>query len=560
MTPPSGIPTLAGLARRLPLGSRRGPSLAKIQESGYFDPAWYHTSYPEVDDVGLSPFLHYIRVGFAEGRNPGPLFDGQRYLRENPDVAHAGVNPLLHALRAPASEQRSAWSVAVPAPPGKENLVVAVRPMLGTPPSLAVMVHAYYPETFEMVCRSLRSLPPPYTLLVSVADAAGREAVRASIKRHRLTATSDVRIVPNRGRNFAPLVAEFAPEILGHDLVLHLHTKRSLYTGSEQAAWRDELIHALIGSPAIARSSWQLFEDREDIGLLYPVTTASLSYWAHHWLRNGGRGADLFSRLGVADYPRDGYFPYPVGGMFWARVEAIRPLLEAGFNFDDFPPEEGQTDGTLAHAIERSFVSLARSREFRFVEFDAATGAWQLDWSRLNLDQYLGRSYNGLCRAIDDADLVSFDIFDTVITRLSVRPDSVMRAAGQRLAHEFEGATDFFLRRKQAETSVREAKNWEGDASLAEIYRAFPRDEIWTEEVIVAARSFELEGDLNATIPRSIVANAVRHAVESGKRVIAISDTYLEREQIEQLLKAAGLDGQFHALSVFRDRGAQGSW
>jgi FMN phosphatase YigB (HAD superfamily) len=553
----TGASRLKALERRAALVKDRlvAPrSAAPVEASGFFDPDWYRATYPDLAQLP-DLLLHYLRQGYREGRNPGPLFDGARYLRENPDVEQAGVNPVAHFLRAPASEGRVAWNIVPPAPTGRQNLTLELGP--GTTPAgtVAVMVHAFYPDTFDSICRALRSIEFPFSLLVSVPDASGRDAALATIGHHRLPATSDVRICPNRGRNFGPLVSEFAADIARHDFVLHLHTKRSLYTGAEQTAWRDELVQALVGSRAVVSAAMELFASRPDVGLLYPTTTDHLAYWAHHWLGNAGHAAGLFSRLGVDTYPTHGYFPYPVGGMFWARVDAVRPLLEAGLTFDDFPAEAGQNDGTLAHAIERSFVPLAHARGYRYVEFDAATGGFQLDWSTLNLEQYLRFSVDGLHQAIERADLVSFDIFDTVITRLSARPDSVMRSVGTRLLRDFPEATGYFERRKQAELAAREAKDWAGDVSLTEIYRQFALDGGWSSEAVEAARALEIGSELATSLPRTVVAKAVAMAAESGKRVIAMSDTYLEREHIEQLLELAGVGDCFDEIYLSSECG-----
>jgi hypothetical protein len=54
--------------------------------------------------------------------------------------------------------------------------------------------------------------------------------------------------------------------------------------------------------------------------------------------------------------------------MFWGRTAAIRPLLDIDIGFADFPPESGQVDGTLAHAIERSLLMIAESRGFEWLK------------------------------------------------------------------------------------------------------------------------------------------------------------------------------------------------
>ena len=42
--------------------------------------------------------------------------------------------------------------------------------------------------------------------------------------------------------------------------------------------------------------------------------------------------------------------------MFWARTKALSPLLNLCLVYDDFPPEQGQTDQTIMHTIERLFL------------------------------------------------------------------------------------------------------------------------------------------------------------------------------------------------------------
>ena len=44
---------------------------------------------------------------------------------------------------------------------------------------------------------------------------------------------------------------------------------------------------------------------------------------------------------------------FPAGSMFWYRPTNIDSLLSQDWNSVNFPPEEGQIDGTVMHAIER---------------------------------------------------------------------------------------------------------------------------------------------------------------------------------------------------------------
>jgi lipopolysaccharide biosynthesis protein len=44
---------------------------------------------------------------------------------------------------------------------------------------------------------------------------------------------------------------------------------------------------------------------------------------------------------------------YPAGSFFWARTRYLQPLFALDLTDADFPEEMSQSDGTLAHAVER---------------------------------------------------------------------------------------------------------------------------------------------------------------------------------------------------------------
>jgi glycosyltransferase involved in cell wall biosynthesis/GT2 family glycosyltransferase len=86
--------------------------------SGFFDPGWYVSRYPDVAGAGTSALHHFVHFGLAEGRNPNRLFDGDWYLAHYPDVGRSGLYPLLHylqygapGLRNPHPRFDAAWYV-----------------------------------------------------------------------------------------------------------------------------------------------------------------------------------------------------------------------------------------------------------------------------------------------------------------------------------------------------------------------------------------------------------------------------------------------------------------
>lgn len=61
-----------------------------------FDKTWYLNTYPDVKAANMDPVVHYVTNGALEGRDPGPHFSTNNYLRANPHIKALGINPLFY--------------------------------------------------------------------------------------------------------------------------------------------------------------------------------------------------------------------------------------------------------------------------------------------------------------------------------------------------------------------------------------------------------------------------------------------------------------------------------
>gem|GEM_PF-644418 len=531
-------------------------ALAQIEGSDLFDAAWYRSTYmPDLPPNQAA--RHYLREGTARGMNPGPLFDGGWYLANNADVAEAGLNPLLHYLNSGRAEGRP---IRLACARDAQARVMETRPLVlreSTSARIVVVVHAFYVDVFEDLLPHLVRAIPHFDLLVSTDEPAKKQALEAAAAHAGLADRCRVVLAENRGRNFGPLVTVFAPDILRYDLVLHVHTKKSLFSGAEQTRWRDEIYRTLFANAACAAIALSLFEEDSRIGLFFPETSAHIVYWAHTWLANIGTGYGLLARLGLPYDGFDDYIDYPVGGMFWARVDVLRPLLTAGLTPQDFPEEHGQTDGTLAHAIERVIPIVCRAQGYSTVCLDYDRGLARYDSSARNWQQYSARTQDQALQALKDVDLVSFDLFDTLVSRPARRPDAVLKLVEHRIATEEGRPIPLFTERRAAENRGRARKHHQGDVNLSEIYAELAASGTIPGDVVTRAHALEKRIDLGALLPRAEVIAVLRAAHESGKRIVLMTDTYYEEADIRSILQAIGVADLFAALYVSNAVGAR---
>jgi lipopolysaccharide biosynthesis protein len=167
-----------------------------------------------------------------------------------------------------------------------------------------------------------------------------------------------IQVVPNRGRDIGPLFSAFGATLINeYDIVGHLHTKKTADVAGTLMAdtWRRFLLENLLGGEA-AMADIILGHMAEDpsIGIVFPDDPHLVG-----WGNNKSFAQILSARLGISE-PLQEQFVFPVGAMFWARVDALRPLFDLGLDWNDYPPEPLPYDGTMLHALERLLPFVAR--------------------------------------------------------------------------------------------------------------------------------------------------------------------------------------------------------
>ena len=237
-------------------------------------------------------------------------------------------------------------------------------PEISSIPRLAVICHMYYEDMIDEFKHYLSVIPFAYDLYISTDTEEKKQLLLLSLKNWQ-KGNSEIRIVPNRGRDIAPKLICFKDIYTRYDFVLHLHSKKSPY-GSRLDGWRHYLLETLLGSSVIVNSVFEIFNQNPNIGIVAPQHFEGVRIslgWGYNFKLARKLAQKLKIKLDINQY-----LDFPSGSMFWARTKALMPLLNAGLKAEDFPTEYNQEDGTIAHAIERMYFHVCEKAGFDWVK------------------------------------------------------------------------------------------------------------------------------------------------------------------------------------------------
>ena len=143
-----------------------------------------------------------------------------------------------------------------------------------------------------------------------------------------------------------------------------------------------------------------------------------------------------------------------------------------------------------------------------------------------------------LARRLMEYDVISFDVFDTLLFRPFSRPEDLFYIVGQKLDY-----LDFRRIRMEAEAREREEhrrRSGSGEISLSDIYQRLER-----EAGIPAGEGMRTEEETERALcfANPYLLEVFRILRQKGKRLIALSDMYLPEKTVRSMLEKCGFSG-----------------
>ena len=516
------------------------PSTAKAfklaKQTGLFNAKWYQEHYGAFPSDWLA-FKDYVNKSNYANVNPSPEFDTETYLRSNVDVYHAGISPLLHFMYHGRNEGR-AWSSAIPRWTPKDNLIPK-ESATWRQQKIAIVLHIFYADFVSKFAECLERFPTNLDVFVTAASQEIADSSTATFNKIDRVNNVKVAVCENRGRNFGPFLVHFSKELLNYDLMCHLHSKKSLYSGREQTQWFDYQNQFLLKDKHVTSSVLRLFDEREELGIYYPTSFWMMPAWVNHWTCNKPFAKEFVDEWGIDI--SDNFVNYPVGGMFWARPKALQPLLDNTYKYEDFPAEPLPNDGSKLHALERILGLLAEKQGYEQFFYYAPLGRFTQDKTSISSAYY--KPAHAFLGDLRNFDIVSFDIFDTVLRRQYNEPDYAKYLLGKSLTEKGIVASpeDFIKARNNAEFSCRQAKDFQGDVCITEVYLQLAKDFDVEPNEANGWMDLEFYHDLKMARPKDEMVEIVKQLALGKKEIWFVTDIYYTKQQVETMLRKIGI-------------------
>ena len=222
--------------------------------------------------------------------------------------------------------------------------------------NIAVIVHLYYFDSWELIKNKLKLIDPDiFDLFITIPTSNLQfvDIINADFNNAYIVQ------VPNMGRDVLPFI--MIMELIkknGYTSFLKIHSKKSTHR-TDGKDWNMKILDNLIPNNPKIISNITTTLGLGSTGIIGPADqylplTINFEANGMHMTRII---KNIYSKKISQEILQEkrNEFGFFAGTMFWGRIDAIDKVLSQNIKLRDFDRERGQIDGTFAHALERIF-------------------------------------------------------------------------------------------------------------------------------------------------------------------------------------------------------------
>lgn len=223
-----------------------------------------------------------------------------------------------------------------------------------------VCMHVYYPDLLDRYLGYLDQVPDEIDLVITTSNPDLLDRLEAYRKKN-VEKNIETRVIDSRGRAESAFLVATKDFIQDYDYACIVHDKKSkfLKPGCKGLEFGFHNLDNLIPSKDFIYNVLDLFEKNKRLGMLVPPNLLYGDFrvlYGSEWGANYDR-SEHFLKNSFVDLPRHQTSPpsAPMGAMMWFRPKALKKLIEADWEYEDFPPEPLPLDGSFIHVLERTY-------------------------------------------------------------------------------------------------------------------------------------------------------------------------------------------------------------
>ena len=188
---------------------------------------------------------------------------------------------------------------------------------------IAVQAHIFYEDLIEEMNNKINNIPFKFDLYITTDTLEKKNIIDSYVKINSKADYYEIIVLENKGRDLLPMVIQMKNKIWNYKYFCHIHSKKSNFTKFGNV-WRHYLYQNLLGNEEIIKDIIGTFIKKEEIGFIYPEIVYNLTKMPFMLSKNNNIYLNYVINKIFPGYQVGTKLKYPLGNMFWAKVDAIK--------------------------------------------------------------------------------------------------------------------------------------------------------------------------------------------------------------------------------------------